>query len=475
MIPFLPLFIVIFLEGYVVLSTELLAIRLMTPFTGTGSDTVSIIIAAVLLPLAFGYAAGGKFKQRGQTFIRQRLLRNLCIAAIFLTPGLSYVLLDLLFAFVQKDLGLHNRIILTSGYCLIFLVTPVYLLGQTVPLVSNYFSREKIARAAGKMLALSTLGSFMGAVFSTLVLMNYLGVHHTVSITMACIAGLGLLLATRRYYQIVAVLFLCLGITLVLNSARLMHDLNIVSNNQYNTVGISEDAENGLRLLELNNTNASAVFIDDTLRDEQAFNYTRFMDEAFLRPIRNAATPKSILVLGAGGFTLGRTDVHNTYTYVDIDTRLKAVVEKFFLKETLTPNKTFVGMDARAFLIQSHEAYDLIVVDLFRDPVSAPENLMTTEFFRAIRNRLTPNGIMTANVFASPSFSDAYSRNLDTTLRSVFPALNRQAVLPFNGWDNENDLSNIVYSYMNHPDADYHAYTDDKNSSALDRPANLIH
>jgi hypothetical protein len=51
---------VILTEGYILLSSELLAIRLSIPFVGSGTDTISIIIAAVLLPLAFGYYQGGK-------------------------------------------------------------------------------------------------------------------------------------------------------------------------------------------------------------------------------------------------------------------------------------------------------------------------------------------------------------------------------------------------------------------------------
>jgi len=53
------LFFIIFLEGYIVLSAELLAIRQTLPFVGSGTDTVSIIIAAVLMPLAFGSILGG--------------------------------------------------------------------------------------------------------------------------------------------------------------------------------------------------------------------------------------------------------------------------------------------------------------------------------------------------------------------------------------------------------------------------------
>ena len=85
------LFIVIFLEGYIVLASEILAIRQVTSYVGSGADTVSIIIAAVLMPLAFGYYVGGNFKptfnKKGQWIsIRRKLIRNVVIAACFLLP-----------------------------------------------------------------------------------------------------------------------------------------------------------------------------------------------------------------------------------------------------------------------------------------------------------------------------------------------------------------------------------------------------
>ena len=48
------------IEGYAVLAVELIAIRQLTPYVGNATDTVAIVIAAVLLPLAFGYEAGGR-------------------------------------------------------------------------------------------------------------------------------------------------------------------------------------------------------------------------------------------------------------------------------------------------------------------------------------------------------------------------------------------------------------------------------
>ena len=74
--------------------------------------------------------------------------------------------------------------------------------------------------------------------------------------------------------------------------------------------------------------------------------------------------------------------------------------------------------------------------------------------------------------FGSPTFSDAYSRNLDATLRSVFPYMNRHTIQTFNGWKRDDNWANIAYSYIDVND-DGHIYTDNKNTSVYDRPSKL--
>ncbi|MDD9899879.1 MAG: fused MFS/spermidine synthase [Alphaproteobacteria bacterium] len=469
MIPVSVLYFIIFLEGYIVLSTELLAIRLLIPFTGSGTDTVSIIIAAVLLPLSFGYFAGGRFKKRcakGKArTVRGKLIFNLVLSAVILTFGLSYVFLDGAFDITRKTLGTSNRLVLTTLYAFLFVVIPVYLLGQTVPLISNYFSRDRLSAIAGRILFFSTLGSFAGAIFSTLIFMTLLGVHHTASITIGCMALLVFVLARKKTSGSVLASLACLAITLFLNSNAAMEHLNIVSNNRYSVVQVESDGY-GVRKMILNRTSASTIY-EGTPEPYMAYNL--FIEDNFLASLEGEGEKKSILVLGAGGFTLGRRDEKNDYVYVDIDPTLKAITEEKLLQEKLPPNNKYVAMDARAYLLQTDETYDVIVLDLFRDPVSVHENLNTQEFFTSVRNHLKKGGVMVANYWASPTFSDTYSRNLDFTLRSVFPLLNRQVIDIFDVWKREKDWHNIIYSYVHHTEP-LHAYTDMKNTIIYDKP-----
>ena len=461
-------FLIIFIEGYVVLASELLAIRQLIPFVGSGTETVAIIIASVLMPLACGYYAGGQFstnRKSSQKSIRLYLIRNILAAATILTFGLSYVILELFFATLSNS-GITNRIIQTSIYAALFMVYPTYLLGQTVPLISHYFSRNKLAEITGKMLFFSTTGSFFGSIISTLILMTFFGVHITVIITISLLTFLILLLEKQRFGFHKITILCVLMIAYLLNNNSLMGALDIVGNNAYSLVAVHDiEDEDDSRILSINRS-ASAKYAPDP---ERYFSHHQFIEERFITPIADSnQPPKSILVIGAGGFTLGLNDTHNHYQFVDIDPSLQIIAEEHFLPEPLTPNKTFTPQPARAFLKGNSTKYDLIFLDAFTNIHSIPSQLITTEFFRDVKAHLKPNGIMLFNAITSPQFSNRYSTSLDNSLRIVFPHINRQIIGDYNAWALTESQHNIIYSYHHFPHNTDH-YTDNKNRHFLDQ------
>ena len=478
MTPVLTLFLIIFIEGYVVLSTELLAIRQLIPFTGNGTDTISIIIAAVLMPLAFGYYAGGSFKPavKGsqRETVRRRLLRNLAVAGIILSAGLSYSFINWTFETVFFVTDIYNRFFLTTLYALLFLVYPIYLLGQTVPLISNYFSRERLPVMAGRIMFFSTIGSFAGSVFCTLVLIALAGVHNAVIVTIAAITLMAFIIAKKDMWKAPAVTVLALGIAILLNNESAMKRQGIVNDNAYNTVQIEDDLLQNFRILHLNRTYSSGINLDST---EPLFPYFKFVEDYFIAPLKQGDwPPHNILIIGAGGFALGRTDAKNNYIYVDIDPDLKDISEMLFLKEKIGVNKKFAALPARAFLNRSKDKFDLIILDIFLGPSYSPEHLVTREFFQQVKEHLKNGGVMVGNYVGSTSYQDEFSQNLDNTLRSVFPNLGRHLFGPvITQQNNKSDWNNIGYYYIHRPDASRTIYTDDLNKSFYDKPSELPH
>ncbi len=444
------LFLIIALEGYVVLSAELIAMRITIPFVGTGTDIISVIIAAVLLPLAFGYQAGAKFSYRknGLT-IRKKLQLNIIIAAAIFLPGLSYFILQFFFYTLAQN-GIENTLIQIIIYCSIFLVYPVYLLGQTVPLICNYLTEEQRARTTGKMLFYSTAGSFSGSILTTIVLMQYIGLHHTISLLFGVMLILILVLSKKQTRQLTLTMFGIFGFCMILNSNAVMDALNIVKNNKYSTMMVftlndkNERDPNGDPHLFINNNDSSKYGLDG-----RKHNYIEFAEHITLDSIPENAPPKDILVIGAGGFTYGHNDLKNNFIYIDIDKDLKPISEQYLLKEPLQPNKTFYPVPARAYLASTDKKFDVILLDAYLGGLSIPEHLVTQEFFREVKEHLTTNGVLVANFIVSPNFNNIFSKNIDNTLRSVFPYISRHNTEDeYNLWTpSRTQSANFMYIY----------------------------
>ncbi|MDA9832563.1 fused MFS/spermidine synthase [Gammaproteobacteria bacterium] len=454
------LYLIIFLEGYVVLSTELLAIRQLTPFVGNGTETVAIVIGAVLLPLALGYYHGGMFRGTCvRRSIRTQLLSNVFWAGAFITLGLSYVLMEGYFQ-LMEHYGITHRVIQTALYTMVFLLYPIYLLGQTVPLISHYFRGNHLSQITGRILTCSTMGSFLGSILATLLVMPFLGVNFVLVINMGLLVFITLILGRSKHKKWILGTLVLWVMSYMMNEWWLKDQLGIVKNNAYHMIQIVE--QDDARYMLVNRSN-SAVMTD---HPDQQFEYIKHVEKKYLQPLLLSSPPKSILVIGAGGFTFGRNDTNNVYTYIDVDESIKEVAERHFLKRPLRPNHHFISLPARSFLRQIKDQYDLVFLDAYTHGHSMPMQLLTREFFVDVKSHMKPNGTLICNVIASGGFKDQFSKKIDNTLRSVFQHMGRHVV---NSTANttDSDVGNIIYSYVKQS-ADFGVYTDQKMSYMYD-------
>jgi Spermine/spermidine synthase domain len=467
------LFLVIGIEGYLVLATELLAIRELIPFVGSGVEVVSIVISAILLPLAWGYYAGGQrvklelqaaraHPRRWRAFsIRGMLLRNLLVVMGVLALGLSYPALQLFFKLLLI-LGAENRILQTALYSLVFLVAPAFLLAQTVPLISNYFSRAKLSEITGRMLFCSTAGSFLGSIVSTLLLMNVIGVHNTANVTITLLAILILVVSPHRRGPMIAAIA-CAVLMWCFNGNAFLRRLQVVADTPYSLIQIEKLPADQGTVMRVNRSASSKY----TPNPAQRFKYVQYIENQFIHPPQEKG-PRNILVLGAGGLTIGWDDRINRYTFVDIDRALQPTAEKYLLPSPLPPNKQVVVTSARAFLKHATEHYDLVIDDLFTNIMSIPVEAVTREFLLSAKNVLKPGGILIINIVSSPRLSDAFSVRMYNTIASVFPVFRQQVVEGFDGWSDDG-YRNTLYIYYDGPlMQDKTIYTDDKNTYSLD-------
>ncbi len=436
--------VIVFIEGFCSLGAEVIALRRLVPHVGSSIVVTAPTIGFFLLALALGYAAGARVAADYPAVVA----RNFLISAVLAGVGLAGVSVDWMFAHLQPALIAY--IVFIGGV----LCPLAWLLGQTVPIVTNLMKAERTGEASGMALYWSTLGSFLGSLSLSLLVMQWLGVSAAVLVCSLLLVAGGLLLGRRD----VKMALFCLSTATVAIAFNLRHEVTADTAYAEYIVGPAAlPGQQDPRAFWVNKSTASLI------DDSDPPNYTRYIKH--LRHIlleELEFRDRDILVLGAGGFTLSHREPTNRYTYVDIDPAIRKIAEEHFLREPARGE--FIADDARRFVAASERRFDAVVVDVYSSHTSIPSHLVTREFWAGTRRILKPDGVLLANLILDGKLETPYARNLLATIDSVF---GRCAVDVLH---KAQTLANVVVTcFASSQPAPAVIYVDEKNRADLDR------
>ncbi|NJD24689.1 MAG: methyltransferase type 12 [Betaproteobacteria bacterium] len=438
------LYTIVFIEGFCSLGAEIVALRRLVPHVGSSIVVTAPTIGFFLLALALGYASGA----RVAADFRPVVARNFLTAAALAGVGLAGVSVDWLFAHLQP------APVAWFAFVAGILCPIAWLLGQTVPILTNLFGHARHGEASGQALYWSTLGSFLGSLTLSLVVMQWLGVSAAVlACTLGLVAGT-LLLAGRQVKMAV----FSLGTAAIAIAANLKHEVTADTAYAEYIVGPSGlPGQVEPRAFWVNKSTASLI------DDSEPPNYTRYITHlrrVLLDDLR--FRHRDILVLGAGGFTLSHREPENRYTYVDIDPAIKGIAEQHFLREPARGE--FIADDARRFVATTERRFDAVVVDVYSSHTSIPSHLVTREFWEGARRVLKADGVLLANLILDGRLETPYARNLLATIESIY---GRCAVDVLHKGQ---PLANVeVACFASSRPAATAIYVDEKNPADLDR------
>jgi spermidine synthase len=276
---------------------------------------------------------------------------------------------------------------------------------------------------AGRLYAISTVGSLLGTFLSALLLIPLIGTRRTfivfgLALVVLAVAGL----ARRRLLLAPAVLVLALALPVgtvkgqTEDGARVIHE----ADTEYQYARVVEDRD-GTRRLELNEGQAV-----HSVRRPGSYLTDDYWDEMLVLPFAACRrAPRAIAILGNAAGTTARAYGHffpaTVVDAVEIDGELTDIGRRYF--DLRGPRLRTHTADARPFLRRTDERYDAIVVDAYRQPY-IPFYLATKEFFTLARERLRPGGVVLINV-GHPRRSSRLERVLGATMASVFPTVLR--------------------------------------------------
>jgi len=135
----------------------------------------------------------------------------------------------------------------------------------------------------------------------------------------------------------------------------------------------------------------------------------------------------SYLFLGGGAYTLPRRiaerDATARISVVELDPELTRVANRFFGLRRDHGIRAIHG-DARAFLDMDTHHWDRIYLDVYTGTEAIPYPLVTVEAFAAVRERLTPDGMVGVNLIGMVAGQEG-SRvwSLVRTIAEVFPSV----------------------------------------------------
>ena len=398
----------VLLAGCASMALEMAAARLYAPYLGASLYIWGGLISVVMAAMAIGYALGGHFADRAQD---KRALFWVLLASGLYQIAMMFAAQPLLLATTEWSEAV--AVLLVS--CVLF-APPVALLAAIGPLAVQELADERhLGRAAGRVFAISTIGSIVGVLVASFWLLPTYGTHQTrIGLcVMTMLASLLGLVAIRK----AALLAGAAGALLFfVPTPDWGKDTIWVGESAYNLVRVVE--RHGQRQLILDQHNGSHGSTVHSTRLTQAY-----WDVFAAGPLLTDASSALVLGLGAGTsvHTLWRANPEISVDAVEIDPLVVEVAERFF-ELTPSPKLTIHTEDARRHLRTSRKHYDIVQVDLFHHGPHVPFHLATAEFFSEIAEHLNKSGVLMMNV-VDPSKDQQLLGSFVASLRETFPTV----------------------------------------------------
>jgi spermidine synthase len=435
-------------SGLTALGAEVVWTRLLSLLLGATVYTFSIILAVFLLGLWAGSGAGSFLSRRvAQPQMALAACQILLAAAIAWTAfSLSSVL-----PYWPVDPWLSTSPWFTFDLDItrtLRTILPAALLwGASFPLALAAAVRdgEDPAYVSGEIYAVNTLGSIIGALAFSLLLIPTLGTRGSqqVLICLAAAGALAALGAAIRNIQTLGMALAAILLTWILaaNVAEFPWQA-IAYGRRVAPVLRGRDVADGQLPVEplfVGEGVSSSIVIAQ--RGEQRFFYVSGKSEASSAPVDMRLqrmmghlpalfhpNPRSVLVIGFGaGVTAGSfvpyPEVQNV-TICELESLIPPASGKYFAKENYNVigdrRVHIVHDDARHYVSATPEKFDVITTDPIHPWVKGTAPLYSKEFFELEKTRLNPGGVVAQWLPLYDSDEDTV-KTVMATFFEVFP------------------------------------------------------
>lgn len=407
---------IVFVSGGVLLSLEIIGSRVLAPYFGNSVYVWGSLIGVFLAALSVGYAVGGRIADRhpsATVFLGAVFLGGLLIVPI---PWIASSVLGTI-SFI--DFGPQFNPLF--GAIALFVV-PSIVIGAVSPFAVRLRTREvdTVGRTAGSLYAVSTVGSIVGTLLTSFVLVDHLGVHAIIAwggAVLMVTAVAGWLVSRRVRAASIGAAPTVVFTIVALRSPATANPSTVIyaKDTVYHRITVSDVGRT--RYLALDDRVQGGLDRDDVRR--AVFPYSDYLH----LPIVFVPSPRRVTLIGLGAGTVPArylADYPNvTMSVAEIDREVVLATERWFGVRA-GERLEIVARDGRLHLHDSKEPQDIILTDAYLID-SVPVHLATREFCLLARSRLALGGAVGSNVIgALDGPRSRLFRSIYKTMRDVF-------------------------------------------------------
>jgi spermidine synthase len=435
--------LLVFVTGASVMVLEIVGSRFFAPYIGTTLTVWTMLIGMVMAGLSVGYMIGGRLGDRWNNLERLQLIAGLAGFWVLLIAIWRDSFFFILMSFTQS---ITLVTFIGTGILLVF---PSILLGSVSPYAIALSAKDihRVGATAGRLSALSTIGSILGTFLAGFALVPTMGtttILITLSITLVIVSILRPTLKT----VFLSLIFICALTFSVYALPKINHELsdaqNIVykTDTPYSAITVQRFTHiNGKDFvaLKIDNGFHSARFIKDNPAIERGYDYEdgHVFEYTPFYALTDSIIPdaKRALLIGGGAHTLAMDflDRHpnGTVDIVEIDPIVTQVAETFFGSSDARIQT--IHEDARMFVNRQGpienpriytNTYDIILGDAAQSTGDVPFHLVTLEATKKIASLLRENGIYMLNFPADLTKKSGENLKAElATLKKVFPSI----------------------------------------------------
>jgi len=434
------LLVLFFLSGISGLIYEVAWVRQASLTFGVSVYAYSAVLAAYMGGMALGsYLWGRRIDKAERPLIIYAAL-EVGIAILAVLSPFVLTALNGFYATVAQALhpgvGAPSLVVLTLlrlVLSILVLTPPTLLIGAVFPVVSSLYTREqaeKVGQRIGTVNALNTLGAILGSLVPGFLLVPLLGLRNTSlalsAVNLALGAGAMWLVGRTRPQvrwtplpvlgvMLIAVLAMPPGLYLGFREGPSKY-LVFYEEGVETTVAVFDVAEQDFKVSFVN----GRIEVPTDAVSMRAFRLLGHLPPLLRPEARNA------LVLSFGnGVAAGSLDTHSIPVIDAVDLSPEMIeAAKVYWQENYhvlhSPRLHLRVEDARNYLLQTGERYDIITTDATHPSNASSWALFTREFYELVQQRLSSDGVF-IQWLPFHSLTEADYKAIMRTFRSVFP------------------------------------------------------